>query len=248
MRKLTAIFCLTIAVLLGSVVVSWSADFQKGLTAYNSGDYATAVSEFRPLAEQENADAQYYLGLMYRSGDGTPPEWDCDSGKLLQNEECRRWFTYFSSAAKNGHAKSQIIIAELMLYKGPLYLGWEDATAEDCDLAENYLLKASKEEYAEANFILGMYGCGFNENERFNLIKNSVDEGFDEAFIPVAERYNRGLGTSVNKIRAYMFYTIAFESGKWKDLRSDVSDISSFERRKAQKLARECVRKKYKGC
>ena len=45
MKRLTAILCLTIAVLLGNAGVSWSADFQKGLTAYKSGDYATALQE-----------------------------------------------------------------------------------------------------------------------------------------------------------------------------------------------------------
>ena len=29
-----------------------SADSQKGLDAYNAGDYATAMKEWRPLAEQ----------------------------------------------------------------------------------------------------------------------------------------------------------------------------------------------------
>ena len=38
MRHLTATLCLTLAVFLGSAGVSWSADFQKGLTAYQSGD------------------------------------------------------------------------------------------------------------------------------------------------------------------------------------------------------------------
>jgi len=41
MRKLTATICLTFAVLLGSVGMSASADYQKDLTAYKSGDYAT---------------------------------------------------------------------------------------------------------------------------------------------------------------------------------------------------------------
>ena len=45
MRNLTATICLTVAVLLGSVGVSWSADFQKGLAAAQSGDYATALQE-----------------------------------------------------------------------------------------------------------------------------------------------------------------------------------------------------------
>jgi TPR repeat protein len=70
MRNLTATIFLTIAVLLGSAGVSESADFQKGVTAYESGDYATALREFKTLAEQGNADAQYNLGLMYHNGCG----------------------------------------------------------------------------------------------------------------------------------------------------------------------------------
>ena len=58
MKKLTAILCLTIAVLLGSLGASWSADFQKGLAAAKSGDFATALLEWAPLAEQGNADAK----------------------------------------------------------------------------------------------------------------------------------------------------------------------------------------------
>ena len=44
--------------------MSASADFQKGLTAYNSGDYATALREWTPLAEQ--GDAMEYLVIRRR--------------------------------------------------------------------------------------------------------------------------------------------------------------------------------------
>ena len=50
MRNLTAILCLTLAVLLGSAGMSWGADFQKGLTAAQSGDFATTLREWLPLA------------------------------------------------------------------------------------------------------------------------------------------------------------------------------------------------------
>ena len=43
MKKLTTTLCLTIAVLLGSAGMSWSADFQKGAAAYRSGDFATSL-------------------------------------------------------------------------------------------------------------------------------------------------------------------------------------------------------------
>ena len=72
MRNLTATICLTIAVLLGSAGVSWSADFQKGLTAYKSGDFATALREWTPLAEQGNAAAQYNLGCDVRKRTRVP--------------------------------------------------------------------------------------------------------------------------------------------------------------------------------
>ena len=51
MKHLTAIFCLTLTLLLGSVGNSESADFQRGLTAHDSGDYATALRELTPLAK-----------------------------------------------------------------------------------------------------------------------------------------------------------------------------------------------------
>ena len=55
MKRLTATICLTIAVLLGSAGVGWSGDFQKGVAAYESGDYATALREWEPLAKQGDA-------------------------------------------------------------------------------------------------------------------------------------------------------------------------------------------------
>jgi len=58
MQKTLAILCLTIIALLGSIGMSWSADFQKGLTAAQSGDFATALREWTPFAKQGDADAQ----------------------------------------------------------------------------------------------------------------------------------------------------------------------------------------------
>ena len=74
MRNLTAILCLTLAVFLGSAGMSWSADFQKGLTAYDSGDYATARREWKPLAEQGDAGIQSVVGNMYAYRKGVPQD------------------------------------------------------------------------------------------------------------------------------------------------------------------------------
>ncbi len=74
MRNLTATLCLTLAVLLGSAGMSVSQDFQVGLDAAERGDFATALRELTPLAEQGDASAQYNLGLMYDNGWGVPQD------------------------------------------------------------------------------------------------------------------------------------------------------------------------------
>ena len=61
MKRLIITLCLA----LGIFVVGCSDDFQRGVEAYNKGDYATALKEWTPLADQGNVKAQYNLGLMY---------------------------------------------------------------------------------------------------------------------------------------------------------------------------------------
>ena len=75
MRNLTATICLAVALLLGSAGVSWSQDYQKGLAAYKSGDYATALREWKPLAKQRDADVQFNLSFMYDHGRGVPQDY-----------------------------------------------------------------------------------------------------------------------------------------------------------------------------
>ena len=45
-------------------------DFQKGLEAAQSGDFETALKEWKPLAESGHSSAQNNLGLMYYNGWG----------------------------------------------------------------------------------------------------------------------------------------------------------------------------------
>ncbi len=59
---------------LGLTAPAW-AGFGEGAAAYHRGDYATALREWRPLAEQGDAEAQYNLGLMYYTGKGVPRDY-----------------------------------------------------------------------------------------------------------------------------------------------------------------------------
>ena len=73
---------------------SWSADFDKGLAAYERGDYATALREWHPLAEQGDAGAQFNLGAMYANGRGVAQ----DYGQAIE---------WYRRAAEQGYAEAQ---------------------------------------------------------------------------------------------------------------------------------------------
>ncbi len=52
---------------LGLTAPAW-AGVDEGEATYKRGDYATALGELRPLAEQGHAEAQYNLGVMSAKG------------------------------------------------------------------------------------------------------------------------------------------------------------------------------------
>jgi uncharacterized protein len=81
------------------VVPAW-ADFQAGMDANNREDYATALREWRPLAEKGDALAQYNLGVLYRKGRGVTQD----------DVQARKWY---DKAAVQGHAKAQYNLGTL---------------------------------------------------------------------------------------------------------------------------------------
>jgi TPR repeat protein len=54
---------------------AWAGPLEDAGAAYSRGDYATALTLVRPLAEQGNASAQNNLGLMYETGRGVPQDY-----------------------------------------------------------------------------------------------------------------------------------------------------------------------------
>jgi TPR repeat protein len=76
------------------------ADYEAGMEAYQRRDYATALHEWLPLAEQGHADAQYKLGVLYNFRKGVPQDFTT----------ARQWY---EKAAAQGHARAQNNLGEL---------------------------------------------------------------------------------------------------------------------------------------
>ena len=95
---------LMLAVVVVLVAVPACTNSKTGVEAYKRGDYATALKKWRPLAEHGDANAQYDLGVMYRTGEGV----------LQDDTEAVRWYRL---AAEQGDAGAQNNLA-LMYFNG----------------------------------------------------------------------------------------------------------------------------------
>ena len=70
---------------------AWSGESEKGLAAYNSTEYDTALAIWQPLAEAGDAESQYGLGMMYGNGFGV----------AMDDALAIKWY---GMAAEQGHA------------------------------------------------------------------------------------------------------------------------------------------------
>ena len=247
MKKLTATICLTLAVLLGSVGCQTTSpssflknevsrsDFQKGLTAAQSGDFATALREWKTLAEQGDASAQFNLGLMYRNGEGVPQD----------DKIAVKWYKL---AAEQGLASAQTSL-------GWMYDKGKGLTQNNKTAAKWYKLAAEQGD-AKSQFNLGvMYqkGRGVTQNDKTAVkwYRLAAEQGVGDAQGNLGVMYAFGDGVLKDYIYAHMWGDIAATNGN--ELGEKLRD--TFEKKmtpaqiaEAQKLARECVRMKYKGC
>ncbi len=79
------------------------AEFQKGLDAWNGGDYKTAFEEFKQAAEQGDARAQFYLGEAYNRGRG-----------VLQDYADA--LTWYRKAAEQNNADAQETLCSMYFF------------------------------------------------------------------------------------------------------------------------------------
>jgi TPR repeat protein len=104
---------------------AFAGPWEDGMAAYNRGDYVPAITVFRAMAEQGNAEAQGLLGVMYRRGQGV-------------TRSSVRAFVWFSRAAARGNAKAKTELREVSQSMTPEELAKAKQMAEACE-ASNYL-------------------------------------------------------------------------------------------------------------
>jgi hypothetical protein len=118
-----------------------AADYDKGFRAYSEGDYATALAEWQPLAEQGDAKGQFGLGLLYANG------WGVD----LNDDEALKWYTL---AAEQGHGEAAYNLGVMNAN------GW--GVPQSDEEAFKWYSMAAERGFTTAQISLGkMYAIGF---------------------------------------------------------------------------------------
>lgn len=124
-----------VAVLLSFATPSAWAGFDDGVAAFDRGDYGIALREFRTLAGQGNAEAQFNVGIIYDYGHGVPPDY-------------ARAMEWYRKAAEQGFDAAQFNL-------GFMYDYGQGIPAENYAAAAKWYRKAAEQGYAKAQNSLG---------------------------------------------------------------------------------------------
>ncbi|MGW8248798.1 MAG: tetratricopeptide repeat protein [Acidiferrobacterales bacterium] len=76
-----------------------AGNLESAIASYQRGNYQQAFKQLEPLALHGNANAQFYLAVMYNNGQGVIPDVDKATAWLQQ-------------AAKSGHAESLYLLGK----------------------------------------------------------------------------------------------------------------------------------------
>ena len=252
MKNLTATFCLSLAILLGSVTLSWSAEpiagyclsgtkhshlpiTSKCSSAYERGNYQTAFGEFQLLAKRGDANAQFNIGQMYLRGHGVPQD--------LQI--AIKWYTL---AAKQGNAGAAYNLGVMYRTgKGVLKdtksaLKWYNAAAKLGDLDSVFTLGLM---YQKGDGVLQDY------KEAVRWFRLGAEKEHTSSLYNLGKSHFFGQGVQRDLVYSHMWFAIAATSGDKAAIQAqDITEqkMTPAQIAKAKKLARECIRKKYKGC
>jgi TPR repeat protein len=151
-------------------------DFDKGMAAYQSADYATALQEWLPLAEHGSADAQYNLGVMYVAGQGVSKD----------VAEAVRWYQL---AAQQGAADAQFNVG--IAYRNGL------GVLQDAAEAEQWFRLSAEQGISVAQFVLGHmyeYGEGVSQDnaEAEKWYRAAAKQGYADAQMNLGSMYDNG--------------------------------------------------------
>ncbi len=171
--------------------------FEDGVSAYQRGDYATALRLLRPLADQGRTEAQSHLGSMYILGRGVRQDY----------AEAARWYRM---AAELGDAAAQNNLA-VMYLRG-------DGVRRDFVEAVRWYRKAADQGNSGAQFALGVMheigqGVRMDYAEATRWYRRAADNGDASAQNALGVMYRNGKSVQQDHAAAAQWFRKAADQG-----------------------------------
>lgn len=167
------------------------AGLEEGLNAFEDNDYATALTELKPLADQGSIEAQNALGKMYNTGGAGLPRDDREAVKWFRKAALQR--------SSEGQLNLGIMYAEGMGVKKDIReaLKWYRKSAAQRNTAAQYRIGEIYEN-----------GVGVKRSDREALkwFRMAAEGGNPEAMRRLGEMYERGKGVPKDNQKAREWY------------------------------------------
>ncbi|MDH5571334.1 MAG: sel1 repeat family protein [Gammaproteobacteria bacterium] len=176
MHQASRIFFFALIFIILPVQVQADA-LEQGINAFENGQYQTALNYWQPLANQNNPDALYNIGLLYMKGLGVKQ--DYAKAKKI-----------FKQAAQYGSVDAAYNLG--VMYKTGL--GAHPSTKD----AIYWWKQAAEYGHADSQFNYGVmqaYGNGVKRNEKaaIELWLMAAEQGHEGAIQAMAQAYEQGL-------------------------------------------------------
>jgi len=179
-----------------SSIPAW-AGLGDGVEAFKRQEFALALREFSVLADQGDADAQYFLGSLYQHGDGVAKNID-------------KAIPWLEKATHQNHFGATNAVA--VIYAG------ENKKVRDYDKAARYFKLVAKQDVPEAMYNLGlmfMYGLGIEQStpQAAQWFQQSAVHGIAAAQYKLGMLIKQGDSGEADPAKALEWYLKAAEQG-----------------------------------
>jgi uncharacterized protein len=192
----------------------WTDDLKKARRAYNKGDFARALKFFRRESDDGNVVADWYLGHMYRLGQGV-------------SRDPSVAYTYYSRVAEKHDPDEQdmkrvrIVVDSQIRLADYSRIGIPAAglEANPAAAARTYLRIASTYGHPAAQYALGemnMIGEGVAKNPQQGLkwLTAAARKRHPAAQAMLGDLYWSGRTVKKSETRGLMWYVLAVETAK----------------------------------
>ena len=203
-------------------------------------DHASALERLRPFAENDDHEAQFYVGWLLMYGDGVSHDYAAALHWLIMA------------------AEADIPNAQMMV--GWTYAYGRAGVAQDLVLAVHWLERAAENgvafaQYELAQMILDGRGTGRDPQQAFRWMTMAAGQGLSIAQSGLADMYRLGQGVETNDVQALKWYLLALPGTDETERPWIQRNIMALEERmdavaisNARRDARLCRESGYQSC